>query len=134
MRIGRHVAVPCLTLIRPATAEVVGDARSAVSAFAEANGASDETLIAIAMAVSEAVANVVVHAYAGVPGEVRVDADVEDDELELVVSDDGRGFMPGSAPGLGLGLGLIRACAAAFEIRDRPLGGVEVWMRFPLEA
>ena len=72
------------------------------------------------------------HAYAGEPGEVRVDADVEDEELELVVTDDGRGFTPGPAPGLGLGLGLIRASAAAFEIRDRPLGGVEVWMRFPL--
>jgi len=37
-------------------------------------------------------------------------------------------------PGLGFGLAFMREGALAFEVRDRPTGGVEVWMRFPLAA
>jgi anti-sigma regulatory factor (Ser/Thr protein kinase) len=102
--------------------------------FAEANGAHGQALAAIELAVSEAVANVVVHAYPGGTGDVTVFADVENRELELVVTDDGEGFRTEPAPGLGLGLGLMRQSATAFEVRDRPLGGVEVWLRFALEG
>jgi hypothetical protein len=28
----------------------------------------------------------------------------------------------------------MQTSAVAFEVRDHPLGGVEVWMRFPLGA
>ena len=129
-----EIAVPCMSLVRPATPRGVRDIRRAISVFAEANGAYGDALAAIELAVNEAVANVVVHAYPDEPGEVRVAADVEENELELVVVDDGAGFAPGPAPGLGLGLGLMRQGASAFEVRDRPLGGVEVWLRFPLEG
>ena len=128
------IAVPCVSLARPATSAAVRAIRRAIGAFARANGAGGDALAAIELAVSEAVANVVVHAYPDEPGEVFVVADVEDGELELVVVDDGEGFRPGPAPGLGLGLGLMRQGAAAFEVRDRPLGGVEVWLRFALEG
>ena len=128
------IAVPCVSLVQPATAAGVRAIRGAISVFAEANGASVDALAAIELAVSEAVANVVVHAYPDEPGEVRVAADVENGELEIVVVDDGEGFRSGPAPGLGLGLGLMRQCAIAFEIRDRPVGGVEAWLRFALDA
>ena len=140
------IAVPCVSLAQPATGAAVRAIRRSIRAFAEANGAYGARLAAIELAVSEAVANVVVHAYPDEPGEVRVAAvvengelelvvaDVEDGELELVVMDDGEGFRPGPAPGLGLGLGLMRQGATAFEVRDRPLGGVEVWLRFALEG
>jgi hypothetical protein len=49
-----------------------------------------------------------------------------------VVADGGRGFTTSPTEGLGLGLAFVRAGTAAFELRDRPLGGVEVWMRFAL--
>jgi anti-sigma regulatory factor (Ser/Thr protein kinase) len=79
------------------------------------------------------VTNAVVHGYAGSGyGAVYVDADVEDGELELVVADDGRGFSDDSAPGLGLGLGLVRSGADAFEVRDRRPAGVELWACFAL--
>ena len=130
----RDIAVPCVSLVRPATAAGVRAIRRSISVFAEANGASGDGLAAIELAVSEAVANVVVHAYPEGPGEVRVAADVESGELEVVVVDDGAGFRPGPAPGLGLGLGLMRQGAAAFEVRDRSLGGVEVWLRFALDG
>ena len=77
----------------------------------------------------------VVHAYnGGGPGVLRVQADVEEGVLELVVLDDGVGFTDEPVPGLGLGLGLVRRDALAFEVRDRPQGGVELWVRFALEA
>jgi len=127
------IAVPCVSLAQPATGAAVRAIRRSIRAFAEANGAYGARLAAIELAVSEAVANVVVHAYPDEPGEVLVLADVEDGELELVVMDDGEGFRPEPAPGLGLGLGLMQQSATAFEVRDRPLGGVEVWLRFALE-
>ena len=130
----REIAVPCVSLVRPATAAGVRGIRRAISVFAEANGAYGQRLAAIELAVSEAVANVVVHAYPHGPGKLWIAADVEDGELELVVVDDGEGFRAGPAPGLGLGLGLMRQGATAFEVRDRPLGGVEVWLRFALDG
>ena len=81
------------------------------------------------LAVSEAVNNTVVHARDGI---VRVAADVEDDELEIVVSDEGLGFRPGASPGAGLGLMVIERCCDAFLVRDQIPCGVEVWMRFAL--
>ena len=128
------IAVPCVSLAQPATGAAVRAIRRSIRVFAEANGAYGARLAAIELAVSEAVANVVVHAYPDEPGEVRVAADVENGELEVVVVDDGAGFRPGPAPGLGLGLGLMRQGATAFEVRDRPLGGVEVWLRFALDG
>jgi anti-sigma regulatory factor (Ser/Thr protein kinase) len=134
MSLEPSMAVPCVSLVRPATATGVRGIRRAISVFAEDNGAHGHALAAIELAVSEAVANVVVHAYPGAPGDVTVMADVENGELELVVIDDGQGFRTDPTPGLGLGLGLMRQDAAAFEVRDRPSGGVEVWLRFSLEG
>jgi anti-sigma regulatory factor (Ser/Thr protein kinase) len=132
----RHVSVPCMSIVRPATAEAVGEIRGEVRAFAAAHGANPAALASIVLAIDEAVANVVQHAYLDAPGSVCVEADIEDGEIELVVIDEGEGFTVGSPPrsGLGLGLGLMRDGTNAFEIRDRPAGGVEVWLSFRLTA
>jgi stage II sporulation protein AB (anti-sigma F factor) len=112
----------------------VPEARRVVREFAASHGAAGRTLAAIELAASEAVTNVVIHAYEGGTGTLRLEADVEQGELELVVVDDGRGFTGTPAPGLGLGLALVRRDAIAFEVRDRALGGVEVWARFVLAS
>ena len=127
-----QVAVPYLSISGHVAAADVGRIRRQVRAFAAEHGASGMELAAIQIAISEAVANAVEHGYDGSGGEIRVDADVEDAELEIVVADGGRGFTGEPGGGLGLGLALMRAGASAFEVRDRPLGGVEVWMRFPV--
>ena len=132
MTIEPHVTVPFLSLARPATPVVVGEIRRDVRAFAQRHGAGPDALAAIELAVSEAVANAVVHGSVDGVDTVLVEADVEEGELEIVVVDAGPGFAPGPVPGLRLGLGLMRDGALAFEIRDRPSGGVEIWMRFPL--
>ena len=125
-----HVAVPYLSITGHVAAADVGGIRRRVRAFAAEHGASGMELAAIQIAVSEAVANAVEHGYDGSGGEIRVDADIEDGELEIVVADGGHGFTREPRGGLGRGLALMRAGASAFEVRDRPLGGVEVWMRF----
>jgi serine/threonine-protein kinase RsbW len=126
------VSVPCMSRVLAATPESVGEARRLVREFAARHGAEGRALAAIELAVSEAAANVAVHAYDGESGPMTIEADIEGGVLELVVADDGRGLSGEPAPGLGLGLGLIRHAAIAFEVRDRTFGGVEVWARFAM--
>jgi hypothetical protein len=58
----------------------------------------------VGLVISEAVTNVVLHAYrGGEPGAVRVKAWVEADLVTLVVGDDGIGMSPNpDSPGLGM--------------------------------
>lgn len=124
--------VPFVTIDVPATAERVPQVRRAVVAFAGVHGADDALAGRIALAVTEAVANVVVHAYDPETGDglVHVVADVDDDALEVVVADDGAGFRPGRSPGLGAGLGIIADLSDDFAIAQRSHGGIELWLKF----
>jgi anti-sigma regulatory factor (Ser/Thr protein kinase) len=127
-----RVAVPFLSIAGYVSVAEVAGIRGRVRAFAAEHGASEREVFEIGLAVGEAVVNSVVHGYDNGGGEVRVEVDVEDGEIEVVVADGGRGFSTSPSEGLGLGLAFVRAGTTAFEIRDRPLGGVEVWMRFVL--
>jgi anti-sigma regulatory factor (Ser/Thr protein kinase) len=129
---GTRVAVPYLTIAGYASAKEVAGIRKRVRDFAAEHGASEREVFAIAHSVGEAVVNAVVHGYGGAGGEVRVEVDLEDGDIEVVVADGGHGFTTAPSEGLGLGLAFVRAGSTAFEIRDRPLGGVELWMRFAL--
>jgi serine/threonine-protein kinase RsbW/stage II sporulation protein AB (anti-sigma F factor) len=112
--------------------------RSAVVAFAVTAGARDSACDAIALAVSEAVTNAVMHAYEGIPrGEVAVEAWPDGDGHLLVqVSDEGIGMRPRTdSPGLGVGLTLITQMADDLRIVDRrDTEGVVVSMRFALDG
>jgi serine/threonine-protein kinase RsbW len=120
----------------PAVAGSVPRARNDVVAFAAQRGATKRQLEAIRLAVSEAVSNVVLHAYNGGGGEggrVHVTAQVAARELWILISDEGRGFQaPAHNPGLGWGLPLIAHMSDRLEIAERAEGGTEVRMRFPL--
>ncbi len=73
----------------------------------------------VALAVTEAVANAVRHAYPSDSGEVRVTVSVVDDRVVVSVADDGIGvcgFTASRSPGDGLGLELIRALADQVRI------------------
>ena len=91
----------------------------------------DPPLSDIGLAVSEAVTNVVHHAYGGDPGQVRVRVEVRPDEVELMVEDHGAGMMPRpDTPGLGLGLPLIATVASRFDVRTNPRGGTRLCIWF----
>ena len=106
--------------------------RQEVKDFARDHGAADPN--AVALAVSEAVTNAVVHAYVdeSEPGEIEVVAQmVPGDGLEIFVCDDGRGMLPRhDSPGVGLGLPLVATLAESFEVQARSGGGTQVRMAF----
>jgi anti-sigma regulatory factor (Ser/Thr protein kinase) len=122
-----------VSVAAPAVASTVPEMRRLLVAFAERLGAEEAVLHDVARAVTEAVTNVVLHAYEpGAPGLVHVVADVEGDALEVLVIDHGRGLRPGQSEGLGVGLSSIAASTAHFSISSREPSGTEVWMRFLL--
>jgi serine/threonine-protein kinase RsbW/stage II sporulation protein AB (anti-sigma F factor) len=119
----------------PATPEHVSDARTCVAALARRAGAPTTTLDGVRLAVSEAVSNVVVHGYRGLePGAVTVAAEAEDQELRVVVSDEGCGLVPRTdSPGMGLGLPLISQLAGNVSVSPGPGGhGTVLCMTFAL--
>jgi serine/threonine-protein kinase RsbW len=106
--------------------------------FARANGVPEQRLGDVALAVSEAVSNAVVHAFRGIGdrGTLMVEVAVEEEWLDVHVTDDGSGMAPrDDSPGLGLGLPLIRHLTDEVDLRRPPDGiGTEVWMRFRFTA
>jgi serine/threonine-protein kinase RsbW len=116
--------------------EAVARARAEVAGFASRAGASETVVDGVRLAVSEAVTNVVRHAYPSEPGEVRVRARVSDGDLEVVVSDDGCGVHSGTPDsGLGLGLALIYEVSDEMTLASGADGGTDVRMRFsPLNS
>jgi len=105
-----------LRLAATALPAAVARCRSQVRAFAVRHGvrAGDD----VELAVSEAVTNAVLHAYAGAePGEVRVFAERVGQRVVIVVEDDGAGLSPrADSPGLGLGLMVISEVALDFHV------------------
>lgn len=119
----------------PAVPESVPELRGALVDFARRAGASPLVLDQIRLAISEAVTNVVIHAYVGAPapGPVRVAARVEDAAVDIVVADEGRGMVPRlDSPGLGLGLALIAHAADNLDVHDGDPVGTQLRMTFAL--
>jgi serine/threonine-protein kinase RsbW len=126
-----------LRLVLPARPEMASRARHAVRAYAEAQGAGRDIVANVELAVGEAVANAIVHAYreSDRPGEFSVCAMRNEDHLIVVVADGGMGLLPrADSPGLGLGLPLIAQVTDALEMRTPPEGGTELSMSFRLAA
>lgn len=121
-----------------ATAPGVGEVRRAVAEFAREHGASLRALESVSLAVSEALTNVVVHAYRDepAPGPVLVVVVVQDDRLTVTVADEGCGMTPrADSPGLGLGMGLMARMADTFEVTGRPArSGLVLRMGFGLDG
>lgn len=121
--------------VHRATPGSVGRARRAVSEFAGGIGGDSQTLSAIELAVSEACANVAVHAYrdSASPGDVVVLASESDGSLEVRVIDYGVGLTPRfDSPGIGMGLPLMSRLADSFEAQSSAEAGTEIRMQFTL--
>ena len=119
-------------LTLPARPENVAVVRHVLGAFAEALQLPDPVIEDMRLAVTEACTNVVRHAYAdGRPGPVEILIRPDDDTLQVVVSDRGRGLGPSEdTTGPGLGLPLIAALAHSLEIEQAPDSGSRLRMSF----
>ncbi len=123
---------PDLEISLPARAENVAVIRHVLGGIGDALALHPEILSDVKLAVSEACANAVVHAYAeDEPGLLDVDLSTGAEDIEIVVRDHGRGMMPrADSPGLGVGLPLMASLAESLELTNRADGGTEVRMRF----
>ena len=119
------------TLVIPARPEYLLLARLALTGVARLAQADEEALADLRLAVTEAAANACRHAYAEGEGDVTIQLTLSDDQqLEVIVEDDGPGFESESvaewhAEDLGedgMGLAIIRAIAEDVEIGPRESG------------
>lgn len=114
---------------RPQSLTIV---RGMLGGFGEVLGIDPELLDDVKTSVSEACNNVVLHAYAGEAGPMRVRLFADGDRLRVTVSDEGAGLPePANSPDetQGIGVSVIRALTAATEFRSGPKG-TEVRMEF----
>ena len=120
---GRTTEIERLELRAPASPGAVPGMRRAVVDFAELHGVGVPP--DVALAVSEAITNAVLHAYRDdSAGPVRVVACAEPDRLVVVVRDYGCGMSPHpDSPGLGLGLAVIGRLATEVNIERPDAGG-----------
>jgi serine/threonine-protein kinase RsbW/stage II sporulation protein AB (anti-sigma F factor) len=119
-----------MQLSRRAVVTAVRDLRAAAQNFAERVGAPAP--VDVALAVSEAVTNSVLHAYGDAePGPVHLTAEVRPGRLVVTVTDEGSGLHPRpDSPGLGLGLPTIGQLTEELEITGAGGCGVRVEMSF----
>ena len=117
----------------PALAPNVGLMRTGVVAFAAQHGASPSAQTDIALAVSEALTNAVLHAFVQRPaGTMSLLAEAAVDALLVRITDDGSGMgQRVDSPGMGLGLNLIARLTSSLEFLPGPRAtGTELQMRF----
>ena len=124
--------VPDLELTLPARAENVAVVRHVLGGIGDVLALDPEVLDDLRLAVSEACANVVVHAYAEEePGLLIVSVITGERDIDVVVRDHGHGMAPrADSPGLGVGLPLITSLARTLELSAATGGGTEVRMLF----
>jgi serine/threonine-protein kinase RsbW len=125
---------PDMELALEARAENIAIVRHVLGGLGEAYEVPEEKLSDIRLAVTEACANVVVHAYPdGQEGQMEVVASMEGETLTVLVRDWGCGIRPRpDSPGLGLGLSLIAALAESVQLGHGSDEHTEVQMTFAL--
>lgn len=120
-----------------AVADEVPRLRHQVAEYVQRTGAPDDVLERVRLAVSEALTNIVVHAYLGRDrGSMTAEAWCEAEHLVLRVSDEGDGLIPRSdSPGLGMGIPIMARMADDFRIANRETSpGTVVSLRFSLRC
>jgi stage II sporulation protein AB (anti-sigma F factor) len=130
----------CISMEFAATdAAGIGRARRALTQYAGSIGLDAEAQDAIALAVTEAMTNCVLHAYDGdaPTSSYRVEAHADGGELVVTVQDWGVGIAgdgdtprASKNPGLGYGLALIRLAASTVDIASAVDRGTRIQMRF----
>jgi serine/threonine-protein kinase RsbW len=128
---------------------ILGNVTAAVDFVVEAaraRGFGDQALYQIRLAVDEACANIVEHAYRGTDrGEMEISCGLQDHDFVICIRDWGQGFDPDSVPQPdltvpleerslgGLGLYLIRHMVDRMQYHSDPILGNEMVMIKRLE-
>lgn len=133
-----------LQLELPADARLLPRTRKAVSGYLEDVGAEPEATADVVLALDEACANVIRHAFPkSAPGTMRLRAEIGDQAVTVQVEDDGVGFDPFEAtarqPGLedtsGRGLQIIRQLMTTVQLESpTETGGTRLRMKKLLGA
>lgn len=118
--------------------ENVGVVRVAVAAFAAQAEFTLTEIEEIKVAVSEAVSNAVIHAYPDAPGEVFVEASLDEGTLEVMVRDTGKGIADvararqatfSTEPDrMGLGFVFMESFMDHLEVSSKPGEGTTILM------
>lgn len=118
----------------PAQAEELQSIRHALGTWLDGQGAPPEVAAEVALAVHEAAANVVEHAYPRGSGELVVRARNDDGRLVVVVEDEGEWRAPSRTDQRGRGLTLMNGLMDAVEIVPSEAGsGTRVILRRRVE-
>jgi serine/threonine-protein kinase RsbW len=120
----------------PACPDQVAPVRRAVEELAAQDRFDEAQTNSVVLAVSEAAANVVLHAYRdrSVPGVLRLSAQLGESGLVVEVCDEGRGIAArADSPGMGMGLALIAALSRTVDIHSTRRG-TRVSMSFAAHA
>jgi anti-sigma regulatory factor (Ser/Thr protein kinase) len=129
---------PGLRLSLPARADNVAVVRHALAGFGERLGMDEAAVADLKTVVTEAAMNVVVHAYPGSEtGLLEVESVADSGGITVTVRDFGMGIRPRpdlEHPSLRIGLTLIAALSASFEISGGVDRGTEISMHLPLTA
>lgn len=116
-------------------------ARAAVSAFVIKLNPTLEELSDIKTAVSEAVTNAIIHGYEKQPGMVKIYGRIEENTVQLEISDEGEGIediakamepLYTSKPELdrsGMGFAFMEAFMDDLQVESEPGGGTRIKMR-----
>ena len=88
-------------------------------------GLAEDVVTNVALAVSEAITNAVLHGYTDRDtGFIEVAAELDGSDLVVTVTDDGGGMVPRpDSPGLGMGLPIIARLASTMDVRSPVSGG-----------
>ena len=129
---------PSVRLTLPATPENVGLARQVLAGLAEALDADEELVADMKIAVTEAVNNIVLHAYPESVGPAEVTMTSNLEQLVISVKDEGEGMNPlpadAEAPSrLGFGFAMMASLCDQFGINSGT-SGTEVRMRFAVRG
>jgi anti-sigma regulatory factor (Ser/Thr protein kinase) len=112
----------------PAVPTSLGRIRYALRRWLASNRATDDDTVNILLAVGEATANAVEHAYGPAGGVVEVDVERSDDTVVAFVRDTGRWRLP-RGTNRGRGVGIMESCTEELSV-DRTDGGTAVRLQF----
>ena len=115
-----------LQLEIPADARLLPRTRAAVGGYLEEAAGHSEAVDDVILALDEACANVIRHAFPhGVPGTIRLLAEIDSENVTVLVEDDGVGFDPfrvdlrgGLDDVSGRGLHLIRMLMTEVDVQS----------------